>query len=185
MECHKCQYSASVKAGTYDRIPWEKTPCARCGLEEKSTYTLCYDERRDKRTVGPVCSLDPEQGIETVSGDNVIKLIDFLCEIQPAELEVIRRRLDNETYEQIARAMRTSKSRVEWLQKRACERWPQLWALFPVKVARARKHAKSSEDQEAKKAICITAPGRTRRRYKWRTSRKNQGKKVLGEKSAA
>ncbi len=148
MECHKCEHHADVQAGKYAGIPWDQSPCAGCTFEETdSTYTIAYDPERDGEAARPVIGHHPEAFVPLSA---VVALLAMLWDMPEKVQRIVRGRMAKKTYAEIGLEMGVTGARVEWLHKRAMNRWPALRAMFPAKLARAQRREAELKKNRAK-----------------------------------
>ena len=67
MECHKCKWAANIKVWEHEGVPFEQTPCAKCSLDERSGWTMAFEERRDKSRGPGADDGDGDEGAAPVS----------------------------------------------------------------------------------------------------------------------
>ncbi len=148
MECHKCEHHADVQAGKFAGVPWDQSPCAGCTFEETdSTYTIAYDPEREDEGARPVIGHHQEAFVPLSA---VVAVLAMLWDMPEKVQRIIRGRMAKKTYGEIGREMGITGARVEWLHQQAMTRWPALRAMFPAKVARARRREVDLQKNRAK-----------------------------------
>lgn len=137
VDCHHCEHQESVAAGKYSGVAWENTPCGRCQYEDRdSRYTIEYDAERDGGVYQPVADAGGKDNLPMAV---MVDAVSMMVDMPMVALRIVRGRLAKQTYVEIGEELGISAARVETLHQRAMERWPALRALFPVKMARARR----------------------------------------------
>lgn len=145
MQCHKCPHHADVQAGKYARVPFKKTPCGSCTLDESSQYTKEFDEKRG-------VAVNEAETKDDGGWLPVVVMLEFVKAIMalPQELrDVVCWRYLGHKYRDIAAAQKTTMACAEARHRRAMELAPVLKALFPVKEAKQRvrkPHSRESHD---------------------------------------
>lgn len=162
--CHKCKHAAAVAAGKYRNVPWDRTPCAACGLRESSLGTLPVDEERlaEEPETGfgvadPLGTACGDGGVSVAAGSvewsghgeaetlpvSVMgSVVRGLLSLPPRARDTVCLRYQGRTYREIAELLGSTVSAVEMQHWRAMRAWPDLRALFPAKAKRqARRGA--------------------------------------------
>ena len=148
--CHKCEHAAAVAAGKYRNVPWDRTPCAACGLRETSLGTLPVDEDPFGTACGDggvsVAAGSAEWSghgeAETLPVSVMGSVVRGLLSLPPRARDTVCLRYQGRTYREIAELLGSTVSAVEMQHWRAMRAWPDLRALFPAKAKRqARRGA--------------------------------------------
>jgi hypothetical protein len=154
MKCHKCPHLDSIQRGDYVSKPWKDTPCAQCKLVEDTFYSVPFDEEEPGRTAGfqpalsdfsertagvpPApssarCSLPSEEMLPAAVFSSAIQ---GLLSLDPILRDIVAWRYQGLPYKEIEARQGTSVQLAEMRHKRALRDWPELEALFPLKVAK-------------------------------------------------
>jgi len=146
MECHKCPHAGAIASGTFDKTPFEQTPCASCTLADNPEFA-------------PVEYIDdilPEQFAEELYARRMpvsvlVDVMKLILTMPPVIRDTICMRYTGMTYREIAAIRHTSIAAPERAIRYAMTRWPLIAKLFPLKAGkRYGAHAPSkSEIQSA------------------------------------
>ena len=140
MECHKCEYGKRVRAGRCRGVRWERTPCSRCELRQRSEFTMEFDEERSPGTEGR--PYDALEAAEAWSAEEVLpvtvlrEVVAVLLSLDPVALGDVCRRYQGMMYREIGAARGVTGAAVEMRHKRLLRRCPALQAMFGEKVAK-------------------------------------------------
>lgn len=143
MTCHRCEHQAVIRAGKFRGKRFEETPCARCEWREPgSAFTIEFDEGRAAAT--PV---DGEEPFPEEADAEELKIPMSVMTAALAMIMALRARTRDalidrylgKLYREIAGMQNVTVAAIEMRHKRALERWPELRALFPLKVAKQQR----------------------------------------------
>lgn len=154
MECHKCKWAANIKVWEHGGVPFEQTPCAKCSLDERSGWTMAFEERRDKsrEQVGDdgdgraddesAVSVHEESAADGVTSDAedllpVSVLADalrLLLSLPKDALEIVQYRHAGLPYALIAEMLGVTEAAVCLRHARLMRRYEVLRELFPDKA---------------------------------------------------
>jgi DNA-directed RNA polymerase specialized sigma24 family protein len=149
MMCHRCEHQDAIRAGKFRGKRFEETPCATCDWREPSSvFTIPFDDARAAAT--PV---DGEQPFPEEADAEELKVPMSVMTAALAMIMALRARTRDalcdrylgKLYREIAGMQGVTVAAIEVRHKRALERWPELRALFPLKVAkqaRRRPHCR-------------------------------------------
>jgi hypothetical protein len=141
--CHRCEHQDAIRAGKFRGKRFEETPCATCDWREPSSvFTIPFDDARAAAT--PV---DGEQPFPEEAEAEELKLPVSVMTTALAMIMALRARTRDalidrylgKLYREIADMQNVTVAAIEMRHKRALERWPELRALFPLKVAKQRR----------------------------------------------
>ncbi|MEI6150494.1 MAG: hypothetical protein WCS01_15450 [bacterium] len=151
MECHRCDHREALEAGKYARMPFEKTPCAKCELREVSLRTMEVDPERPVYVVGgevgaePTCNMVPfpeEAEAEVAEAKLPVDVLEELVTrllTLPQELrDVVCWRFMGMEYQDIASKQRITTAGAEARHRRAMRMFPELRELFILKTTRMK-----------------------------------------------
>lgn len=141
MNCHQCPHSNNLAAGAFKDLPFEKTPCAKCQLDESSDFTMEYDDRRAASLPAPTAE-DPGDDQPVGQEDAVMKLrsvAETLLQLPRKTRDMIFWRLSGLTYQDIAHIEGHTAAAVELRHRRAIAENPALAAIFAEKLQRAQR----------------------------------------------
>jgi len=160
MECHRCKDRAEIEAGKYARVPYDKTPCAKCELKENSDYTLEYDQNKESRIQNPPSFAETTAGMESRMGntgpqtDEELLPISIMSEVvvellnmKPEIRDVVCWRFNGMSYRDIAALQGITMAGAELRHWKAMQKWPALRALFATKFARHGRRKPVSSGQ--------------------------------------
>ena len=165
--CTGCPHNADVQAGKYKELVWEKTPCARCELEEKAMFCIEYDE--DRLTAAeegkPVASQVEEQDdAELLLPVSILtEVVNGLLSLSPEQRDVVCMRHAGMRYKEIAEKQGVTTAAAEVRHTRALKKWPALQAFFSGK---SRKQTTRRRAGAPPSPPALSATGR--RRGGWR-----------------
>lgn len=138
MTCHRCEHQADVAAGKYRNVPYRQTPCGRCQWRERSSeFTIAFDEGRAAAV--PVAGEVPfpeEEPEDNLPVSVMTAALAMLMALRSGTRDALCQRYLGALYREIATMQGVTMAAIEIRHKRALERWPELRALFPVKVAK-------------------------------------------------
>jgi hypothetical protein len=150
MKCHKCPHQKDVEAGKYKRVPFAKTPCAKCELEEVSIRTMEVDLNRPVYMPGgslPGPEMPGESEVEEmklplrVMEEMVRRLLAL-----PEELRlVVCWRFSGVSYPEIGRRQGITSAGAEARHRRAMEMFPELKELFIAKTVQSKMRRLAAE----------------------------------------
>ena len=178
MECHKCKWAANIKVWEHEGVTFEQTPCAKCSLDERSGWTMAFEERRDKSR-GPgaddgdgLADDEPavsghEESVASGVADDAEDLLPvsvladalrLLLSLPKDALEIIQYRHAGLPYMLIAEMLGVTEAAVCLRHARLMRRYEVLRELFPDKAKKqvygkgngrlAVKAASASADRE-------------------------------------
>jgi len=157
MECHRCKHRAAIQKQTLRRVPFEKTPCAKCELKEYSEFTLEYDESREVRRQESPSFAKATAGMESRIEDEDERLpisvmreamVEFL-RLPPDIRNVVCWRFAGVSFRDIAALQGITVAGVEVRLWRAMKKWPALTALFGEKAAKQARRKRVSRSQNS------------------------------------
>lgn len=135
-ECHDCEHRSEIDVGRYREVPFEKTPCATCELNENPpVYPVAFDDERLTERVAP------EPTPANTDYLPVVVLLEFVKAFLslPRELrDVVGLRYQGYRYADIAAAQGTTAAGAEARHRRAMRMAPILGTLFRAKLNRQK-----------------------------------------------
>jgi hypothetical protein len=131
MECHKCLHTADIAAGVFDNVPFEKTPCATCTLEDNP----------ESAPVEYIDDILPEQFAEALYARRMpvsvlVDVMKLILALPPGIRDTVCMRYTGMSYREIAAIRHTSVAAPERAIRYAMTRWPLIAKLFPVKAGK-------------------------------------------------
>lgn len=156
MQCHKCEHREAIEAGKYAGVPYGRTPCSRCDLQEASLHTLAEDRERltcapdEDGPREPTCEMAPfAEEADDLDGKllPVAVMTEFIGRLLklPQEVrDVVCWRFMGVTYPEIARIQGITTAGAEARHERALRLFPELRKLFSRKIAKQRLRRKAA-----------------------------------------
>jgi hypothetical protein len=138
MECHRCKERAAVAAGKFKGVAFEQTPCGQCELRECSIGTLAFDDEMASDEPDAVLSPYPDEheAEQMLPVSVMTSALAVLLALDAPTRDALCKRHLGARYREIAQEQGVTLAAVEMRHKRALQRWPELQALFPAKVAK-------------------------------------------------
>ncbi len=134
MNCHKCEHSQKVKSGAFKSITFAETPCAACELSEFPEPAIPLN---DEVLLQPAAAA-PEE-LEHSAFDAITHIITTILLMPPVLRDVICWRYAGFKYQDIAVLQNCTAAAVEARHRRAFKQWPELKALFSLKLAKQKR----------------------------------------------
>lgn len=139
MECHRCEHQAAVTAGKFRGLSFKDTPCSKCDWRSSSAFPIAYDEGRAAATPIPGETPFPEEEAAEelqLPMSVMTTALAMIMALRARTRDALCDRYLGKLYREIANAQKVTVAAIEIRHKRALERWPELRALFPLKVAK-------------------------------------------------
>ena len=139
MECHLCSHRAAVAAGKLRGLSFKDTPCSKCDWRPSSAFPIEYDEGRAAAIPVPGETPFPEEEAAEelqLPMSVMTTALAMIMALRARTRDALCDRYLGKLYREIANAQKVTVAAIEIRHKRALERWPELRALFPLKVAK-------------------------------------------------
>lgn len=134
MKCHNCPHSKKVEAGAFKNMAFADTPCAACELSEFPEPAIPLN---DQVLLQPAATAPDEP--EHSAFDAIAHIITTILSMPPALRDVICWRYAGFKYQDIALLQNCTTAAVEARHRRAFKQWPELKALFALKLAKQKR----------------------------------------------
>jgi len=153
--CSKCKWAIKIANGELKDTPWDKTPCARCRMDESSAGVIEYDDDREIKEEGYKYG-EPEVSDPLMPTSVLADALRLFLAMPRDALDVLHLRYGGLPYQEIAKKLGVTAAAVEVRQKRIIQSIPALRALFPGKIgkqaSRRRRNAEKKKQSKAEAA---------------------------------
>jgi DNA-directed RNA polymerase specialized sigma24 family protein len=134
MKCHNCPHSKKVESGAFKNMAFADMPCAACELSEFPEPAIPLN---DEVLLQPAAAAPEEP--EHSAFDAIAHIITTILLMPPVLRDVICWRYAGFKYQDIALLQNCTAAAVEARHRRAFNQWPELKALFALKMAKQKR----------------------------------------------